>query len=222
MNSITVPDGATIKLTRTGIVWNGQPNLQEWLDAFGALWEAQEAMRWCLGDMIIYAETQITWGEMYAQALDETPFAYSTLTQYVRVCRAFPYERRRADVSWTHYQRLAAVPEAIQETLLDQIEAGAIATTAETAEIVKQERAAGSVRDDEPEPIPAEAEYPPCPLCGWPLEMYRGRCNNCQATVNEMAYRYRDLFRAACGFFDTGDVGTLQAVVSAYRNQEDE
>ena len=58
MNSISVPDQPSITLTRTGIVWNGEPSLDEWRDSFGALWDAQEALRWCLGDMILYAEKQ--------------------------------------------------------------------------------------------------------------------------------------------------------------------
>ncbi len=220
MNSITVPDVQTIKLTRTGIVFNGQPTLDEWLNAFSGLWEAQEAIRWCLGDMIIHAEKQTDWGEMYTQALEETPFAYSTLTQYVRVCRSFPYERRRPDVKWTHYQKLASLPELQQERLLDQIESGEIFSTDQTAEMVKKEQKKGNEREDKLPPIEPDMIYPPCPLCGWPLELHRNRCNNCSGTVNEMAYRYRDLRTAVSALYETGERGLLDTFVSAYINSE--
>jgi hypothetical protein len=217
MNSITVPDKPHIRLTRMGVIFDGQPDLQEWLDSFAALGEGMDALRWAIADMIIHAEGRVDWGEKYTQALGETPFALETLQQWVRVARAFPYDRRRAGVHWTHYQRLAALPEPRQEMLLDRIEVEDISTR-ETAEIVKEERAAGNARTDELPPI--EEILPPCPLCGWPLQLHRGRCCNCGGTVNEMAYRYRDLAAAVREYYTTGARDDLDAVVCAY-NLED-
>ena len=132
---------------------------------------------------------------MYTQALAETPYSYHTLTQYVRVCRAFPIDRRRPDVAWTHYQKLASLPEPKQESLLDEIESGEIRTTDQTADRVRAERNNGHKPADElPEPAP-EVIYPPCPICKEPLQLKENRCQSCQATVNEMAYNYRDLER---------------------------
>lgn len=189
-----------LQFTLTGLVQHRDPTIEEWLEAVQRLEDAQRAIRWNLGDLLILGEHR--WGEMYAQALEATTYSYHTLTQYVRVCRAFPIERRRADVLWTHYQKLASLPEPQQESLLDQIESGEIFTTAQTAERVKEERDNGHKPADElAEPEPA-AIYPPCPICKEPLQIKGNRCQSCQATVNEMAYLFRDVEADYQNLFD--------------------
>jgi len=214
-------DTFPLQFTLTGLVQHKEPTIEEWLEAVRRLEDTQKAIRWNLGDLLILGEHK--WGEMYAQALEETEYSYHTLTQYVRVCRAFPIERRRPDVPWTHYQKLAALPEPQQETLLDQIESGEIFTTAQTAERVKEERNNGhKPADDLPEPEPAVL-YPPCPICKEPLQLAQNRCRACQSPVSEMAFKFRDLeadyqrlLDVVIQFTRDGEITPLKTFVSEY------
>ena len=219
-------DTFPLKFTLCGLMAQRAPTIEEWLEGMHRLQDAQKAIRWNLGDMLILGEH--AWGEMYAQALECTEYSYHTLTQYVRVCRAFPIERRRPDVNWTHYQKLAALPEPQQESLLDEIESGEIFTTAQTTERVKEERdndhkPAGEI----PEPAP-EVVYPPCPICKEPLRLTRSRCAACEATVNEMAYYTRDLeadysalLEIILQFTRDGVLEPLQKFVGEYNNSQE-
>jgi hypothetical protein len=224
-DALTPQPNAPLQFTLCGLILHRDPTIEEWLEGMRHLQDAQKAIRWNLGDMLIFGEHK--WGEMYAQALECTEYSYHTLTQYVRVCRAFPIERRRPDVNWTHYQKLAALPEPQQESLLDEIESGEIFTTAQTGERVKEERDNGHKPADElPDPAP-EVIYPPCPVCKEPLRIARGRCAACEATINEMAYNYRDLeadysalLQIVLQFTRDGVIEPLKTFVSAYNSQE--
>jgi hypothetical protein len=103
--------------------------------------------------------------------------------------------------------------------LLDEIESGEIFTTAQTADRVKAERNNGHKAG----PIPAEQIYPPCPVCKEPLQIRRNRCAACEATINEMAYLYRDLeadyselLEIVLQFTRDGVLEPLQIFVSDY------
>ena len=218
-------DGRWCTFTRTGLVKHRTPTIHEWLESNDALDDADQALRWNRGDLIILGEDNAEWGEMYAQALNETPYSYSTLTAYVRVCRAFPYERRRPDVSWTHYQKLASLPPPQQERILDEIEQGTIKTTEQTGARVKAERDNGNKPADElPEPEPS-AIYPPCPICKEPLQLKANRCQSCQSPVSEMAFKYRDLeadydklLDVVIQFTRDGVIDPLKSFVSEYKS----
>ena len=77
-----------------------------WLDCSDALWEWERGRPWCIGDWILYGETQ--YGETYAQAMEITGLSYDRLAHYVRLCRRFNFCRRRQNLYPAHHEKVLA------------------------------------------------------------------------------------------------------------------
>ncbi len=87
-----------------------------------ALQYMDSAVHWWIGDWIRYGERR--WGEIYSQALEETPFKYDTLRHDVYVAERIDPGRRRPLLTWSHHQEVAGLPPAVQDRWLDQAEKG--------------------------------------------------------------------------------------------------
>ena len=93
-----------------------------------------------------------------------------------------------------------------------------IKTTEQTGARVKAERDNGHKPADElPEPDTA-AIYPPCPICKDPLQLKANRCQSCQATVNEMAYLFRDVEADYLKLFDVVVQFTRDGVIKPLKD----
>lgn len=93
-------------------------DFDDWLEFGEKLWAVRKAVKWALGDWIIYGE--VHYGEKYAQAEDITKIAYGTLQNYVWVSKRFEMSRRRDNLSWSHHREVAGIPdEQEQDALLD-------------------------------------------------------------------------------------------------------
>jgi hypothetical protein len=66
---------------------------------------------WAIGDLIYYAESRSDWGESYTQAINLTQRSYWTLSQAVRLSKAYPPEERVEDISWSHHRDVAAIKD---------------------------------------------------------------------------------------------------------------
>jgi hypothetical protein len=75
------------------------------------------ASMWALGDWLLYGERH--YGEMYAQAMELTGLAYSSLANAKWIASKFPIERRREGLDWSHHKEVAALPPDEQDLLLD-------------------------------------------------------------------------------------------------------
>lgn len=76
---------------------------------------------WIWGDLIRYGERN--YGEMYAQALEESDYSYSGLTNAVYVCDKFEIYRRRENLPISFHQEVAGVEDTEeQDKLLDDCE----------------------------------------------------------------------------------------------------
>ncbi len=123
------------------------------------------ACQWWLGDWLNFGERK--YGEMYAQAVDETDAAYQTLRNYKWVAGAFQLSRRRDNVPFGVHREIAALPEAEREAALD-IAAEEGWTVRESRQHVKLLKAAAGKRLNV---LPPEGTYstividPP-----WPME----------------------------------------------------
>lgn len=82
---------------------------EEWEELGIRLQWAERSLPWLLGDWLNYGERE--YGEKYAQAVEELPYAYQTLANYAWVCRVFPPEERRRDLAFGHHAEVASMKE---------------------------------------------------------------------------------------------------------------
>lgn len=117
MNNLNPSDKFLI--TPTGLEVIGKPTFDEWM-AFGqVLWGIKSAVQWALADWITYGEQKF--GDKYAQAIDETKQSYQTLANYVWVGKRFETSRRRGNLSFSHHEAVAAIPDpVIRDQLLTE------------------------------------------------------------------------------------------------------
>lgn len=106
----------SFEITPVGLRITGQPSFDAWQRAGNVLQVVTPAVQWCLGDWILAGEQR--YGEMYAQALDATAYAKQSLADIVWVCRNWPYERRRADLSFQHHRVCAPMTAALQDVFM--------------------------------------------------------------------------------------------------------
>ncbi len=114
---------STIKLTKNGIQF-GQEKMpyQEWAKLGKELHRIRRWAAWAIGDWLNYGEQR--YGEMYAQALDDTQYSYQTLCNMKYVSSRFEISRRAGELSWSHHAEVAALPRKDQDQWLERANAG--------------------------------------------------------------------------------------------------
>jgi len=91
-----------------GLVVAGSPSITEWLQVGKALKKAQGAVQWWIGDWLNYGER--AYGEMYAQALEETDYTYTYLRNLKYVAGQIALSHRCDSLSWRHHLLVAPLP----------------------------------------------------------------------------------------------------------------
>lgn len=102
----------------TGLVVNGKPTFKEWYDFGLNLREIKTAVQWAVGDWINYGEEH--YPDRYAQAQDETKYAYGTLRNYASIAARVDCHTRVTGLSWSHHAAVAALPADQQTEVLMQ------------------------------------------------------------------------------------------------------
>lgn len=102
--AVTLQDA--FEFTPRGLVVHGAPSIDEWLRRVGELRDAQDALLWCLGDMLNYGEAR--YGEKYAQVAEETGYDPDYLRNVAYVARQFDLSLRSDKLRWSHHRALAA------------------------------------------------------------------------------------------------------------------
>jgi len=77
----------------------------------------RDAGSWWTGDLIRFSEARH--GEKYAQAVDATGLSIGRLMIIVSVCERVAPERRRAELSFSHHETVAALEPAAQSEWLE-------------------------------------------------------------------------------------------------------
>lgn len=113
-------DAPGFVVTWTGLVVNGQPSFAEWAHLGQQLAVVERATHWAIGDWLIYGEGAFC--EMYAQALEETRFAYDTLAHDKWLAGKIEFWRRRQNLSWSHHREVGALEPDEQDYWLDLAE----------------------------------------------------------------------------------------------------
>ncbi len=105
-----------------GLVISGNPTYEQW-DVYGRrLFNIINASAWALGDWLNYGEGRSDWGEMWLQAAQTTQKSEDSMMSAMNVCKKFPVDRRRQDLSFGHHREVAALPELDQNRFLDLAE----------------------------------------------------------------------------------------------------
>jgi len=117
--SLTLIDDQ-FKFTSSGLVVTGSPTFEEWEQCGRLLAHIQKRVHWWIGDWLNYGER--TYGEKYAQALDETGYSYSTLATDKWVTNKIESSRRRESLRFSHHREVASLPPPEQDKWLDRAE----------------------------------------------------------------------------------------------------
>lgn len=112
---------APFTLYRTGAEVDGEPTIEQWYEACGMLQHVQGSVMWVLGDLLNYGEHRF--GEMYTQAMEETPYQYQTLVNAKSICGKIQFYRRRENLSFTMHAEVANLPDDDQDRWLSRAEA---------------------------------------------------------------------------------------------------
>mgnify|MGYP003152705946 CR=1 FL=1 len=126
-----------IYLTTLGARIEGDVSLDEYVAAVERCQGLGNACAWALGDLLYYGSHRGDWGETYTQALALTQKSYWSLTQCVRVAKAYPTESRLEEVSWSPHREALAIPDMDQR--MDVL--AAAATTGQSAQDLRQQLA---------------------------------------------------------------------------------
>jgi hypothetical protein len=111
-----------IKEVPQGLSFHGNISFEEYQE-FGEkklipYYRVSKSIPFWIGDFVIYGETH--YGEMYAQALSVTDYAYETLKNCAYVCRNVAMEIRNPDLSWSHHYAVAKLEHKDQKELLEE------------------------------------------------------------------------------------------------------
>jgi hypothetical protein len=113
------PGGQTgIVATRVGLRLPEALAFETWRQTGMHLSRVADSSAWCLGDWLVYGETQ--YRDRYRVAIDAVGLSYQTLRNYAWVARRFAPSRRRDTLSLYHHMEVAKLPVAEQDRWLEQ------------------------------------------------------------------------------------------------------
>jgi site-specific DNA-methyltransferase (adenine-specific) len=123
--SLQVKEGGPIqignfKIQQRGLIATGKPTYDEWYQVGEYLRYLEGSLMWAIGDWLNYGEQK--YGEMYAQAVEETGKSYQTVANAKWVANQFSSAARKFNVSWELYHAVASQPDGIRNELLAQAE----------------------------------------------------------------------------------------------------
>jgi hypothetical protein len=116
-----LPDPSAPIFTNSGLILPEDITFEDWAAIGQKLQWINKAIHWWIGDWIRFGERK--WGEVYTQALEDTPFAYQTLANDVWVASAIESSRRKENLTFSHHAVVAALPPAEQDSWLAKAEA---------------------------------------------------------------------------------------------------
>lgn len=103
-------------LKPNGLEVDGIPSFEDWMRCGDFIRNAQGAVHFWIGDWLNYGER--VYGEVYAQAMDETHYKYQTLANDKWVSKSIPPSRRRETLTWSHHAEVADLMPEDQDILL--------------------------------------------------------------------------------------------------------
>lgn len=109
-----VPGG--VSLGETGLTVTTELDFDDWQRLGATLHRIEQSVQWWVGDWLNYGAA--AYGEKYAQAVDVTGTAFSTLQNYAWVSKQIEPSRRRPALSWSHHREVAGLDPTGQDRWL--------------------------------------------------------------------------------------------------------
>jgi N6-adenosine-specific RNA methylase IME4 len=107
-------------LSRTGLLFDGEPTYEQWLEAGKLLRLMEGSVHWAIGDWLSGGERR--YGEKYAEAVEATGFSPQTLMNDKWVAERVEFSRRRENLTFSHHAEVAPLPPAEQKRWLAKAE----------------------------------------------------------------------------------------------------
>ena len=108
--------------TNIGLSINPDATYEEW-EAYGKkLGRVYSGLQWQIGDWINFGEAKF--GEMYAQAENDTDLSYGTLRNYASVCARIPAGNRRKELLFHQTKHVACLEWGEQLKVINAAIAG--------------------------------------------------------------------------------------------------
>jgi hypothetical protein len=147
------------ELTRTAFLIEPGLGYEEWAEMGHGLIAMAQASMWWVGDWLLYGEH--AYGEKYAQAVEATGYALSTLKNAQWVADRFPPDERREELSHSHHRAVASLEKSSRETLLQR----AVDEGMQVGEVVGRVKAIKAAEKDaeRPKNSPVEVIVPSAP-----------------------------------------------------------
>jgi hypothetical protein len=113
---VPVLGNVNVTITEVGLTNIHLDSYDEWAAIGPALGRASRSLAWAIGDWLNYGEWR--WGEMYAQAADDTGLSVGRLRNLKWLASQVPYENRIPGLSLSHHEAVAPLPSDEQRKLL--------------------------------------------------------------------------------------------------------
>lgn len=114
-----------VEPTATGLIITGDLTLDEWAGIGRRMGTVETHIRWAIGDWMLYGEER--WPTRYADVAAEVGLSPQSIATSVSVARRVPPEMRRAELTWSHHDEVAALhkhPKAQVDLLRKAVENG--------------------------------------------------------------------------------------------------
>jgi len=115
-----IPVVSGFRLEKGGLVPVGEPTFEQWATCGAFLKNASGAVHFWIGDWLNFGEDK--WGEMYAQAVEDTGYAIQTLMNDKWVAGRVKSLDRRENLPYSHHVEVANLEPEEQKELLDRAE----------------------------------------------------------------------------------------------------
>lgn len=113
--------GYQVKKSEMSLDFDGQLDYETWAKIGKEVGKDTINGHFYLGDWIKYGEGKF--GEMYAQAIEDTGLGYNTLAHIKHVCQAIPAENRVPGLSFSHHRVVARLDPKKQKDWLSSAKA---------------------------------------------------------------------------------------------------
>jgi len=104
----------------SGLCLSEETTFEQWEKIGQGLQAIDLRVKWWLGDWLAFGE--VTYGEMYAQALAGSHYDYKTLCNVKWVSQKVEFSRRRENLSWSHHHEVAKLEPEKQVEFLEKAE----------------------------------------------------------------------------------------------------
>ncbi len=123
---LVVTDDGTIpakgfQITRTGLMRYDNATRDDWMNVGAALLMMKNALQWLVGDWLLFGHT--VYGVTYEEAAEQLGREIGTLYNWVSVCSAIDFSRRREKLSFSIHLEVAKLPPEQQDYWLARAEA---------------------------------------------------------------------------------------------------